>query len=174
MPGVRSMIPVSPEFAFAMNGFHQQMNAQAQREIERHRAIFDQQVVVALAAIDDRDRSVVGMADDGRAGFARPMDRGSGDLIVGPGDGDKADGVAGLELAHLPQLVARDDRRADEAAEAGAVGAEDDRHVAGEVDGADGIGVVVEVGRMQAGLAAIGARPFRRRADEADAGAGAS
>ena len=45
--------------------------------------------------------------------------------------------VAGLELAELPQLGCDDRRRADEAAEARAVRAEDDRHVAGEVDGAD-------------------------------------
>jgi hypothetical protein len=34
--------------------------------------------------------------------------------------------------------------------------AEDDRHVAGEVDGADGVGVVVDVGGVQAGLAPVG------------------
>ena len=50
-------------------------------------------------------------------------------------------------------------RRADEAAEARTVRAEDDRHVAGEVHGADRIGVVVDVRGMQAGFAAVGARP---------------
>ena len=58
----------------------------------------------------------------------------------------------------------------EEAAQARAVGAEDDRHVAGEIHRADGIGVIVQVGRMQPRLAAVGARPLRLRADEADAG----
>ena len=66
----------------------------------------------------------------------------------------------GLQLADLPELGADDRRRADEAAEARPVGAEDDRHVAGEVDGADRVGVVVDVRRMQAGFAAVGARPL--------------
>ena len=52
-----------------------------------------------------------------------------------------------------------DGHRADEAAEARAVRPEDHRHVAGEVDAADGVGVVVDVGRMQAGFAAVAARP---------------
>ncbi len=86
-------------------------------------------------------------------------------------DGTEADGVAGLELTHFPELGVNDGGGADEAAEAGAVGAEDDGHVAGEVDGADGVGVVVNVGRMQAGFAAILARPLRLGTDEANAGA---
>ena len=87
------------------------------------------------------------------------------------GDGGEADGVAGLELADFPELGVDDGGRADEAAEAGAIGAEDDGHVAGEIDGADGVGVVVNVGGVQAGFAAIAARPRGLGADEADAGA---
>ena len=85
------------------------------------------------------------------------------------GDGNEADHVARLELAHLPELGLDDGGGTDEAAQAGAVGAEQDRHVAGEVDGADGVGVVVDVRRVQAGLAAVGARPARLRPDEAHA-----
>ena len=82
----------------------------------------------------------------------------------------EADFVAGAKLAHLPQLGLRDGGGADEAAERRAVGAEDHRHVAGEIDGADGVGVVVDVARMQPGFAAVFARPDGLRADEADAG----
>ena len=57
--------------------------------------------------------------------------------------------------------VVDDGDRADEAAEARAVGPEDHRHVAGEVHAADGVGVVVDVGRMQSRLAAVVARPRR-------------
>ena len=77
----------------------------------------------------------------------------------------------GLSWPIFHRSLARDDRRADEAAEARSVRAEDDRHVAGEVDRADGIGVVVDVGGMQPRLAAIAPRPVRLRADQPHAGA---
>ena len=67
--------------------------------------------------------------------------------------------VAGPELAELPQLVVDDGHRAHEAAEARPIGPEDHRHVAGEVDAADGVRVVVDVRGMQPGFAAIAARP---------------
>ena len=74
-------------------------------------------------------------------------------------DRDEPDRVAGADLADLPPLATRDDSRADEAAEARPVGAEDDRGVAGEVERADGVGHVVDVGRVQARLAAVRAAP---------------
>jgi hypothetical protein len=89
----------------------------------------------------------------------------------GQGDRAEADFVAGFELADFPEVGADDRGGADEAAAARAVGAEDDRHVAGEIDRADGVGVVVDVGRVEAGFAAVAARPLRFRADETDAGA---
>src|SRR5215218_4020519 len=64
----------------------------------------------------------------------------------------EAHGVAGFELAGLPEVGLDDGGRADEAAEAGAVGAEDNGEVAGEVDGADGVGVVVDVGGVESRL----------------------
>ena len=67
----------------------------------------------------------------------------------------------GLSWPIFHSSACDDDDGADEAAEARAVGAEDDRHVAGEVDGADGVGVVVDVRRMQAGLAAVACAPTR-------------
>jgi hypothetical protein len=79
--------------------------------------------------------------------------------------------VTGLELAELPEVVFDNGRGADEAAQAGAVRTEDHRHVAGVVDAADGVGVVVDVGGMQAGLTAIGSRPARLRTDQPHAGA---
>lgn len=87
-------------------------------------------------------------------------------------DGYEGDFVAGAELADFPEFGIDDDAGADESAEAGAVGAEDDGHVSGEIDRADGIGVVVEVGRVEAGFAAVATCPFRLRADQADTGSG--
>ena len=74
------------------------------------------------------------------------------------------------QLTKLPAIGGDDGGGADKATQAGPVRPKDDRHVAGEVDGADGIGIVVDVRRMQAGLAAVGARPCRFRSDQAHAG----
>ena len=81
----------------------------------------------------------------------------------------KAQLVAGLDLADLPQLGLGDGHRADETAEAGAILGQDHREVAGEVDRADGVFAVMHIGRVQAGFAAVGARPARFRAAQAHA-----
>ena len=86
-------------------------------------------------------------------------------------DGDKANLVARGELAEFPTIGGDYGDRAHESAEAGPVRAEQDRGVAGEVEGADGVRVVVDVRRVQARFAAVGAGPLGLRADEADAGA---
>ena len=80
-------------------------------------------------------------------------------------------GVAGRQLAELPPVAADDGDRADEAAEARPVRAEQDRRVAGEVKRANAVGVVVDVRRVQPGLAAVGAGPLRLRPVEPHAGA---
>ncbi len=168
---------------------HQRMDADAQFEIEDDRAVFDKDVAVALLAIDGA-RSAAGGGqvgeDGGEAGdtLRRGGDFGGGCVACQPvglhrgsdgsrigGDDIEGDTVARRELPDLPQIGGDDDERADEAAQRRAIGAEDDRHVAGEIDGADGIGVVVDVRRVQPGLAAVGPRPMRLRADQADAGA---
>ena len=170
------------------NGLHQRVDAEAQAEVEHDGAVFDEEISIAGAPIDDA-RLVAGSlaeADDAivgaelgvghlrrRNGFERR------DLCVLPRQAQRglrrreareADFVAGAKLAHLPQLGLRDGGRADEAAKRRAVGAEDDRHVAGEIDGADGVRIVVDVARMQPCFAAVLARPDGLRADEADAG----
>src|SRR5690606_39349565 len=67
----------------------------------------------------------------------------------------EADAVAGLDLTDLPQFGADYGDRTDEAAQAGPVLGQDDRHVAGEVDRADGVFGVMDIGWMQAGFAAV-------------------
>ena len=79
--------------------------------------------------------------------------------------------VTGRQLAELPPFGRRHDGRAHEATEARAVGSEDHGHVAGEVDGTEGVAGVVDVRRVQAGLAAVRPCPVGPRTDEADAGA---
>ncbi len=119
-----------------------------------YRAILDQEVAVALAR--DRRPAVVapagsivartGSSADGREG-PRAAERGGARLrtnascIAAPpapaaaaSTVTKPHAVAGRELADLPQIGLDHHQRANEAAQAGAVGPEDDRHVAGEVD----------------------------------------
>jgi hypothetical protein len=79
--------------------------------------------------------------------------------------------VAGAKLPELPQIRLDHRRRTHETAQAGAIRTQDHRHVAGEVDGADRIGVVVDVRGVQAGLAAVGAGPLRARPDQTHTGA---
>ena len=54
------------------------------------------------------------------------------------------------------------------------VWAEDDWHVTRKVDGTNGIGVVVQIGGVQACFATIATGPCRGRADETHTGAGAA
>ena len=77
--------------------------------------------------------------------------------------------VAGLELPQLPEVGFDDGHRADETAQARAIRAKDDRHVASEIHGADGVRVVVDVRGVQARFATVGADPFRLGTNQADA-----
>ncbi len=58
----------------------------------------------------------------------------------------EAQGIAGAQLPQFPKVGLHHGDGADKTAEAGAVGAEQDGHVAGEVHRAHGIGIVVDVG----------------------------
>ncbi len=80
-------------------------------------------------------------------------------------------GVAGLELAQLPEVRLDDGGRADKTAQRRPIRPQDHRHVAGEIHGADGVGVVVDVGGMHARLATVPTGPLRFGPDQADTGA---
>ena len=80
--------------------------------------------------------------------------------------GQQPQPVAGRKLTELPAIRLDHRTRTDEPAETRSVRSEDHRHVAGEVDGAEGVGIVVDVRRMQAGIPAVRARPLRARADQ--------
>ena len=158
----------------------------AQGEVEHHRAVLDEQEAVSgppvrhagvrarrcasgeHAVVDASragERAVPRRADQ-RLGRTRGPAQPGGPLDVGVRRGvgrprHQADAVARRQLAELPPLRRRHDGRAHEPAEARPVGTEDDRHVAGEVDGADGVAGVVDVGRVQPGLAAVRRGPSR-------------
>ena len=67
--------------------------------------------------------------------------------------------IAGTQLSELPQLRLGHRHRAHEAAERGAVGAQNHRHIAGEVDGSNRVRVIVNVRGMQPRFPAVTARP---------------
>jgi hypothetical protein len=176
-----------PREFLLLQPFVNHMRLEAQLEVEVMRTEFDQDVAVAGAPDNDGVVAFAETVQDGRwqmedvgcwirkiLDVAVEESRHREALVAGPGvvDGDEGDAVARAELAKLPQLGIDHHHRADEAAEARTVGAEDDRHVAGEIDRADRIGVVVQIRRMKPRLAAVGTCPFRLRADQADAGAG--
>ena len=166
---------------------HQRVDADAQLDIEDDLAVFDEDVAVALLAVD-RARAALGFGRfredrremrDGAIRY-RPGQRALGEqsLLVGIGgsgirdsDRGEAQAITRHKLAELPAVCRNDHEGADKAAERGAVGAKNDRHVPGEIDRADGVGVVVDVGRMEPRLAAVLARPIGLGADQADAGA---
>ena len=82
---------------------------------------------------------------------------------------DEAHAVAGGQLPHHPEVGRDDHEGADETPERRPVGPEDDGHVAGEIDRADRVGVVVDVGGVQAGFTPVPARPGGFGAAEAHA-----
>src|SRR5882757_6011571 len=82
----------------------------------------------------------------------------------------EADLVTGFELTGLPEFVPRHHRGTNKPAETRTIGAENDRHVPGEIDRSDRVGVVVNIRRVQPGLAAVGPRPCRLWPDQADTG----
>ncbi len=171
MPGTMSITPGSVS---RLQLGHQRVDADAQLDVEhdrRHirrgccgRPAGDRRCAGACPAAGISARIGRQVGDVARGRWARRANRSSGAAaavcrVLGA-DGHEAQPVVGRQLPDLP-AIRRDHReRADEAAQRGPVGAEDDRHVAGKVDRADGIGIVVDVRRVQPGLAAVLARPF--------------
>ena len=78
----------------------------------------------------------------------------------------KAHLISSTQLSRLPKLGSDNRRRANEAAERGAVGPENNWHVAGKIHRADSIGIVVQIGRVKTGFATVGTGPFRFRPNE--------
>ena len=141
-----------PGMAAAAQRVAQSLHAQAQLEIQFLLAEFDENVLIAGAADDDIAALPSGSRGSASARTKRTLSPGE----AGPFSRDRAWSTTAGQTKPPSE---------------GPSGPEQDRHVAGEIDGADGIGVVVDVGGMQPGLAAIGARPGGLGADQADAGA---
>src|SRR5258706_12792491 len=113
------------------------------------------------------------MAED-RA-FAPPgrcHDRGACNRIAIAHNGLEAHFIARLKLSELPHFIAPQDGGTDKSTETRPVGSKDDRHVSGEIDRADGVGVVVNIRRMKARLSSIVALPFGLLANESNPRAG--
>ena len=157
----------------ACSASHQRVHPEAQRQVEHQRAVFDQQVVVAGLAVDHRRAAspVPEVAERtgavARATACRPAPVAAAGIATAV---ERSPSPRLRRRAGAPRRATRrrsarvrpalswpifqssavdDGRGADEAAEARPVGTQDDRHVAGEVDRADGVGVVVDVRRVQ-------------------------
>ncbi len=164
----------------------QYLNPKAQSDIQHRRTVLDQQTGVAGQAVDHVHRMFAGRGSFQDGGIRLDPRHVHRDRLQGfdqtslrlqqphrriQGDRDEAHPVARSQLPQFPQVRLDHRGRAHEAAQTGTVGAENHRHVAGEIHRADGIGVVVDVGGMQAGLAAVGPRPARAGADQPYPGA---
>ena len=161
----------------------ERVHAGPHRQIQCHRSVLDEDAAVAAAAQRDvgavgrdepAEHTVVAVArveitngNDAR----RSMSIVRSDGALSARTGTNRTVSPGRHLAELPAVAADHRHRADEPAEAGSVGAEQDRGVAGEVQCANAVRVVVDVRRMQPGLAAVGAGPLRLRPLEAHTGA---
>jgi hypothetical protein len=79
--------------------------------------------------------------------------------------------IAGFQLSQFPTLSLHDHGGTNEPTQARTVRTKQNRHIAGEVDGADGIRVVVDIRRMESRFTSILARPLRLGSYEPYAGA---
>ena len=169
--------------------FHQGMNAKTQIEIEHQRTILDQQIIVTGDAIGHADMIAIvfqamddGIAEDAGRNvwrFLLPLRQCRDHFFLFHREGQRlrqgqffeAYFVARLELADLPQFGFHDHGGAHEATQARPIGTQNDRHIAGEIDGADRVGIVMNIRRMQPRLATVAARPLWFRPNQAHAGA---
>src|SRR6202011_3357561 len=91
-----------------------------------------------------------------------------GPRIIG-GQPFEADPIVRPQLAQLPQFRLHQRRRAHETAQRGSVRTEYHRHVAREIDRADGVRIVMDVRWVQPSFAAVAAGPSRLGSDEPNA-----
>src|SRR5580693_4374949 len=77
--------------------------------------------------------------------------------------------ISCFELSKFPEFRVHHDRRTNESAQTGTVRSKQDRHIAGKIDGADSVGIVVDIGWMQTSFTAVRPSPIRLRPDQSDA-----
>ena len=82
--------------------------------------------------------------------------------------GIEAQSVAGTQLTQFPELPVGHHRGTEKTAQGRAVGPENDGHIPGEVDGTDGIGIIVDIRGMKPRLPAVVPGPPGFRTDKAD------
>ena len=176
-----------PRQSARVHPLHERVHPQPHLEIEQHRPVLDEEVLVAGAAEGEfrkstvrfptRQDAVLAVERDPPQRMERRCGAGLDPVAVGTQlhrsggvDGHERHGVSGPELTDLPALRLTHDDGAHEAAEARAIRAQDDRHVAGEVDRSHGVRGVVDVRRMQTGLAAVDPGPLRPGSHQPHAG----
>ena len=76
------------------------------------------------------------------------------------GDRLKTELIPGAELPQLPAVGLGHRRGANKAPQTGPIGAKDNGHIAGEVDGAEGVSVIVDVRGVKPCVAAVFPHPL--------------
>src|ERR1700730_17279404 len=160
------------------------MNPKSEIEIEYIRAILDEQVSVSVRTAQDRGCSLfrdAGLKDRIFPNWRRRETRQTPREILDARieiffhlrgllfrDRAEPDNIARLELSYLPQLGLHNRRRTHKATEAGAIRTENHGHVPGEIDGTDGVGVVMNIGGMKPRFTTVLTRPDWLRTDQAN------
>ena len=138
-------------------------NVEVWSDLERHRVahVLDEQIVVPAPPPGDRGivDAALALSEDPVVAVRRPSQRPAGRpperrcARLPHLDKPQSSPAAAAEL---PALGADHRHRAHEAPETGAVRTQHDGHVTGEVDRADGVDRVVDIGGVQPGLTPIG------------------
>ena len=169
-----------------LDGKHPGVRLETKPQVNFRRAKFNKDVVIAIGTHDDMFHLGIGIEfRDDRRGH-RGCDKCGHRLryIFGSGKhffADKPDFlgffgrkrnepdlVSATELAHLPELRRNDRHGAGETTETRAVNTQNNRHISRKIHGTHRVGIVVQVRRMQARLATIGASPLGLRTNQAN------
>ena len=172
MPGVT--LDDAAKSRVSANHAAERVRAEPQVEVEDHRPVLDEHRArrparryVTCGASPSRrgspGRSTPGRRSAGARGASPSRAAARRDRRPAPRRDRRARSARGRPARAGRASTGRraiDRDRAHEPAEARTVGAEEDRHVAGEVDRADGVRRVVDVRRVEPRLTAVGARPL--------------
>ena len=180
MPGVMSMTPGKATALAARASGRGRAGAASRSRIDR--AVLDEEVAIALAAVDHLRgagpargaRARIGLGASAAGARRRPA-RACREVATNSGFLVALRPACAVSSSTTSKRTCRPARAGPSFQRSawittngqtkppreGPSGPEDDRHVAGEVDGADGVGVVMDVRGVQAGLAAVAPRPAR-------------
>src|ERR1700732_4196169 len=179
-----------PGKMMAVQPLHQGVDSEAKVQIQNERTVLYQDVRVARPSVDNlwpvcpglefgEDRFVTRAcakrrnncwySGEGRQRFNFDFPRDLQVFRLNDCQPAETYGISGLQLSKFPEFRVHYHRRTNESAEARAIRSKHDGHIAGEIDRAHRVGIVMDIRWMQASFAAVGSSPIRLRPDQSDA-----